>query len=176
MRLNVAEENSDSQAWEYICILAICIECLQRTTECIFFLLLLVFKWRVCFVTHLQNGFNYPFCLPICLGLLSLPLLYWSPAFLLAYFANHIVSSFLPWPLPFVPELCFADLTTVSVFIYKTHAVGLYGIGSFLCSVLWHDLVGTVLCSSSSAPSFKAGAVQGLPAWGRFFFLLVAGI
>lgn len=36
MRLNIAEENSDSQAWEYICILAICIECLQRTTEWIF--------------------------------------------------------------------------------------------------------------------------------------------
>lgn len=44
MRLNIAEENSDSQAWEYICILVICIECPQRTTELIFFLFLLVFK------------------------------------------------------------------------------------------------------------------------------------
>lgn len=51
----------------------------------------------------------------------------------------------------FVPELCFADLTTVSVFIYKTHEqecftnsihIGVYGIGSFLCSILWHDLCG----------------------------------
>lgn len=35
----------------------------------------------------------------------------------------------------FVPELCFADLTTVSVFIYKTLALGVYEIGSFLCSI-----------------------------------------
>lgn len=42
----------------------------------------------------------------------------------------------------FGPELCFADLTTVSVFIYKTLAPGVYEIDSFLCSILRHDLYG----------------------------------
>lgn len=97
MRLNIAEENSDSQAWEYICILAICIECLQRTTEPIFFLFLLVFKWRACFVTHLQNGFNHPF-LPSSLSRPAFPPTSLSepcfPPCLLPWPA-----SFLPWPL-----------------------------------------------------------------------------
>lgn len=35
--------------------------------------------------------------------------------------------------------LCLADITTVSVFVCEISALGVYEIGSFLCSSLWRD-------------------------------------
>lgn len=111
MRLNLAEENSDSQAWVYICILAICIECLQRTIEWNLFLFLLVFKWRVCFVTYLQNDFNYPFfCLPLFRPAFS-PTSLLEPCFtpcLLSWPACFLFPALAPsitWPLSLASQL-----------------------------------------------------------------------
>lgn len=84
---------------------------------------LLVFKWRVCFVTHLQMALITLF-LPSSLFRPAFPtLLHWSPAFLLAYFPDQPVSSFLSWPLlspgpshlhlSFLWALCFC-LSSVS--------------------------------------------------------------
>lgn len=61
MRLNIAEENSDSQAWEYICILAICIELPSKDNWMDFFHVSFGFQMKSLLCYTLTNGFNYPF-------------------------------------------------------------------------------------------------------------------
>lgn len=74
---------------------------------------------------------------------------------------SRIQKLFVCFLQAFVPELCFADLTTVSLFIYKTHALGVYGIGSFLCFILWHDLCGHCPVAFIFSPLLQVGNCAG---------------